>query len=145
MVRYLSSAWFDRLREHAETFVAPGPNLPAAAPVPARPADEEPLVLRHVLRGDNGPEQTDGGGDYDVVIAGGGATIRHPTSGRADLTFTTDYPTAAAIAAGRLSTHAALAEGRLQVAGDVGIVARRSADVAGLDPVPAALRAETEF
>jgi hypothetical protein len=44
MVRYLSSAWFDRLREHAETFVAPGPNLPAAAPVPARPADETEAV-----------------------------------------------------------------------------------------------------
>jgi hypothetical protein len=136
MVKYLSAAWFDRLR-HTEPVGAPdGPGA---------------LVLRHRLRAaDNGgPDDVDPGDagdwDYDVVVSAGRAVIRHPVHGQADLTFTSDYQTAAAIAAGRLSTRAALAEGRLRVGGDVGVLARRAVDVSGLDPMPAGLRAETEF
>lgn len=136
MVKYLSAAWFDRLR-HTEPVSAPeGPGA---------------LVLRHRLRDpDNGdPAGVDPAGvgdcDYDVVVTAGQAVIRHPVHGQADLTFTSDYQTAADIAAGRLSTRAALAEGRLRVGGDVGVLARRVADVSGLDPMPAGLRAETEF
>jgi hypothetical protein len=149
MVMFLSAPWFDRLRSHPETTGAP-----AAGSAETGPA----LVLRHRIRSAAGhhtgsPTGRDSAGgaagseaaDYDVVIAGGRAMIRHPVLGPADLTFTSDYPTAAAIAAGTLSTRAALAEGRLRVAGDVGILSRRASDVAGLDPVPAALRADTEF
>jgi hypothetical protein len=139
MVRYLSAAWFDRIRGDAAGAIAPADGAPSGP-------DALPLVLRHVVRAapGSGPDRT-GDTGYDVVIAGGRAVIRHPVSGPADLTFTCDYPTAAAVAAGRLSTHAALAEGRLRVAGDVGILARRAAEVAGVDPLPAGLRAETEF
>jgi hypothetical protein len=137
MVRYLSAAWFDLIRGHAAGAIASGD---------AAGSDGAPLVLRHVVRAADGAGP-DPSGDtgYDVVIAGGRGVIRHPVSGPADLTFTCDYPTAAAVAAGRLSTLAALAEGRLRVAGDVGILSRRAAEVAGVDPFPAELRAETEF
>jgi hypothetical protein len=161
MVLFLTAPWFDRLRRDTETLrrdtetlgapvpgfaeTAPGsaetaPGLAETAPGLAETAPG--LVLRHRVRPPGG-----GGGDadYDVVIDGGRAVIRHPVAGPADLTFTSDYPTAAAIAAGTLSTRAALAEGRLRVSGDVGILSRRASDVAGLDPVPAGLRAETEF
>jgi hypothetical protein len=137
MVRYLSTAWFDRLRDDTEGVAAPH-------------GASDALVLRHVVRPDAAAPGATGaddrrGADYDVVIEAGRAVIRHPPIGPADLTFTSDYPTAAAIAAGQLSTQAALAEGRLRVAGDVNILARRAADVSGLDPVPAGLRAETEY
>jgi hypothetical protein len=162
MVRYLSPTWFDRLRSQTETAAAPDSGMAAAAPdsgmAAAKPEGSmaaadgvEPagaLVLRHRVRGLAGEHSPAAGGDaadYDVVISAGRAVIRHPVHGPADLTFTSDYATAAAIAAGRLSTRAALAEGRLRVGGDVGILSSRASDVAGLDPVPAGLRAETEF
>jgi hypothetical protein len=146
MVRYLSADWFAALREHTAGDAAP--------------PDPEALVLRYFVGtgpsvsgppgsgvGGGGPDGSpdEGPAGYDVVIAAGRASIRHPVAGPAHLTFTSDYRTAAAIAAGRLSTHAALAEGRLRVAGDVGILGRRAGEVAGLDPVPAGLRAETEY
>jgi hypothetical protein len=123
---------------------APEPGAPEpGAPEPGAP---EPGALEPGASEPGAGEPGAGdAADYDVVIAAGRAVIRHPVVGRADLTFTSDYPTAAAIAAGTLSTRAALAEGRLRVAGDVGILSRRASDVAGLDPVPAGLRAETEF
>jgi hypothetical protein len=128
MVRYLSAAWFDRLRLGA---------VASDAPEPAADA----LVLRHVVHADADAPRT----DYDVVVSAGRVVIRHPVEGSADLVFTSDYPTAAAIAAGTMSTNAALAAGRLRVAGDVNRVAGRAADMSGLDPVPASLRAETEY
>jgi hypothetical protein len=175
MVMFLSATWFDRLRSDTETVGAPmagsvetalvlrhrvrspaggppgAPEPGAPEPGAPEPGAPEPGAPEPGAPEPGAPEPGAGepgagdAADYDVVIAAGRAVIRHPVVGRADLTFTSDYPTAAAIAAGTLSTRAALAEGRLRVAGDVGILSRRASDVAGLDPVPAGLRAETEF
>jgi hypothetical protein len=125
MARYLSAAWFGRL----------GDGAPAAVP-----AGPDSLVLRQVVTG--GP---DGDVTYDVIVAGGTARIEMPATATPDLTFTSDYPTAAGIASGEFSTQAALAAGRLRVGGDVAILSTRAGEVAGLDPVPADLRADTEF
>lgn len=125
MVTYLSAAWF---RELGET------SAPSDAPV----------VLRQVVTG-----APDGDVRFDVAVGGSEAVIvpvgdddgpREP-----DLTFISDYPTACAIASGRLSTHAALAAGRLRMRGDVSSVTRRAEAVGGIDPLPPALRAVTEF
>ncbi|HLI02548.1 MAG TPA: SCP2 sterol-binding domain-containing protein [Acidimicrobiales bacterium] len=126
MVTYLSAAWF---RELGET------SVPSDAPV----------VLRQVVTG-----APDGDVRYDVAVSGSGAVIvpvdENAESREPDLTFSSDYPTACAVAAGRLSTHAALAAGRLRVRGDLSRVSQRADAVgSGLDPVPPALRAVTEF
>jgi putative sterol carrier protein len=127
MVRYLSAAWFERLSEVAPELVAPR-------------AGEPSLVLRQVIT--EGPE---GDVSYEVVVADGKARIDQAPGTPADLTFTSDYRTASAIAAGELSTQAALAAGRLKVSGDVTVLATRSGDVSGLDAIPAELRAVTEY
>lgn len=124
MVRYLSPGWFARLHE-----------LGASAPASRAGS----LVLRHEVT--DGP---DGDVTYDVVVATGTASI-DASAGPADVTFRTDYPTAAAIASGRGSVHAALAEGRLRVSGNMAALTDRAAELAGHDPVPAALRDETGF
>jgi hypothetical protein len=131
MVRYLSAAWFQRLTEQRVAPAAGSATIPDALP---------PLVLRQVVLG--GP---DGEVRYDVVVHDGRATIDPDLSAPADLTFTSDYATAAAIAAGRLSTHAALSDGLLRIGGDATLLTRRGTEVVTVDPVPAGLRAETEY
>jgi hypothetical protein len=133
MVKYLSTAWFEQLRNHADRPVAP-------SPAQAKSDDGRTLVLRQIVTG--GPE-----GDvvYDVVFAGGRARVDPSGSAEADLTFTSDYATASAIGSGRLSTQAALSAGRLSVRGDVTVLATGAGDVSAADPVPAELRAATEY
>jgi hypothetical protein len=127
MVRYLSSAWFERLRETTGSSGAPEGTGGTGA------------VLRYHV--DRATERI----SYDVVAGSGPAFVRHPTEGDADLTFVTDYATAAAVASGSLSTQAALTEGRIRVAGDLGLLVGLEHEVGGADPVPAAVRAETEY
>lgn len=131
MPRYLSSEWFRRAEAHAE---------PSADPFADAAADSPALVVRQVVR-----DTPEGEVSYDVVVAGGRARIRRQVRGEATLTLTGDYATACAVASGRLSAQAALAEGRLRVGGDLRALADKAAEVAGLDPVPADLRDETEF
>jgi hypothetical protein len=133
MVKYLSAAWFDQLRDHADPVGAPAPGLTDTG-------EDRTLVLRQIVTG--GP---DGDVRYDVVIKGGRSTVARSGSAHADLTFTSDYATASAIGSGRLSTQAALSAGRLRVRGDVTVLAARAGDVGTLDPVPAELRAATEY
>ncbi len=128
MVRYLSAAWFERLRQHTERLDAP-----PAGPGPA-------LVLRQVVT-----DTPEGEVRYDVTVAGGRSAIDRATSAPADLTFTSDFATATAIASGRTSTYAALSDGRLRVRGDVTVLTRSDDGIAAIDPLPAGLRAETEF
>ncbi|HEY1734535.1 MAG TPA: SCP2 sterol-binding domain-containing protein [Acidimicrobiales bacterium] len=152
-MRYLSAEWFEWLREHAASPAAPGetvgPDGTAGADgtagsderdAPGGSAPAGPLVLRQVVTG--GP---DGDVRYDVVVSGEHAVIDPAAAARADLTFTSDYDTAAAIASGRMSTHAALSDGRLRVSGNAATLAERAGDISAIDPVPARLRAETEY
>ncbi len=125
MVRYLSPGWFERLRE-----------LGATAPT----GRAGRVVLRHEVH--DGP---DGHVTYDVVIDTAAAAIDPVADGPADLVFVTDYPTAAAIASGTISTNAALADGRLRVRGDVTILASKGDQLPAGDLVPDQLRAETRY
>jgi hypothetical protein len=87
----------------------------------------------------------DGDVTYHVVVDRRGATLRAGPVPRPDLTFTSDYGTAAAVARGDLSTQAALSLGRIRVAGNVARLADRAEALAGLDPLPPALRAVTTY
>jgi hypothetical protein len=49
------------------------------------------------------------------------------------------------MAQGLLSAQAALLEGRLRVKGDLARLSGRAADLAGLDPVPDAVRRQTTY
>ncbi len=139
MARFLSEAWFDEI-ESARTG-----GSHAAGPGNATDPDDH-LVLEQVVTGT--PE---GEVSYRVVVDGGRARVeRPPASAGADragvqLTITCDWPTATALAQGRLSTQRALMQGRLRVRGSPTALLRRSLQLANVDPVPPEVRKNTTY
>jgi SCP-2 sterol transfer family len=91
--------------------------------------DQGEVALAAGAAGPDGPDGPDG------TAAGDGADVR----------FTTDYATAAAIASGRLSAQRAFLDGRLRVGGDVGMLGRNQRAFAAVDDALAAVRAATTF
>jgi hypothetical protein len=138
MARFLSPDWFDEVGHAAR------PACDAAG------ADDGALVLEQVVR-----DTPDGEVRYRVVVTSGRAYIERPSAngagtesgaaGPPDLRITCDWSTAAAMAQGLLSAQAALLEGRLRVKGDLARLSGRAADLAGLDPVPEAVRRQTTY
>lgn len=126
MAAYLSAEWFQHVRE------ALGP---AAADQGA-----PDIVLRQVVTG--APE---GDVSYQIEIRAGHASLVSGSTGDADMTFTSDYPTAVAIARGQLSTQAALLEGRIRVSGNPVTVTAHQAAFGHLDALGPRVRAETTF
>jgi hypothetical protein len=123
MARFLSPAWFDEL------------------PPPPTDPSEADLVVEQVVNG-----TPDGDVRYQVGVTGAAAYVHHPTRPHdADLTITADWPTAAAIAKGELSTQAALMSGRLRVHGNLAHLAGRAADLVGVDPIPDDVRRRTTY
>ena len=135
MPRFLSTEWFDAVRSHSGER-QPSSNGDEHSPQPDR------LVLEHVVTG-----SPDGNVRYFVVVENGQARLVEPRSSSqvADLTITTDWVTATAIASGELATQTALMQGKLRVRGDLAKLAGRAADLAGLDPVPEAVRKATTY
>jgi SCP-2 sterol transfer family protein len=137
MARFLSEAWFDEI-ESACLEVADSRDLGSATDT------DERLVLKQVVTG-----TPDGEVSYAVVIEGTGARIerrRGPDgSADADLTITCDWPTASAIAQGRLSTQRALMQGQLRVRGSPTEFLRRRGQLANLDVVPPEVRQNTTY
>lgn len=83
---------------------------------------------------------------YQVTVTETGATrIRAGAAAAPTVTFTSAYPTAAAIARGELSTHTALLEGQVRVSGDLSAMAEALGHVVGTDLVPVAVRASTTY
>jgi alkyl sulfatase BDS1-like metallo-beta-lactamase superfamily hydrolase len=124
MARFLSAAWFQQVQREQ----------------PAGPAGRPALTLQQVVTG-----TPDGEVRYQVVVADGRATVRPGSSPTPDMTFTSDYATATAIARGRLSVQAALSAGRIRVGGDTARLAEHQPLLGNLDPLPAALRADTSW
>jgi hypothetical protein len=124
MPRYLSPAW-----------LAQAAGAPLESPVR--------MVLEQVVEG-----TPDGTVTYRVEVADDGARILWPVPGdapAADLRITTGWATAVAVARGQLSTQRALMQGRLRVSGTPGHLGDAAASLAGVDPVPAGVRAATTF
>lgn len=126
MAQFLSPAWFEDVARHT----------PAGAGEPAV------LTLEQVVTG--GPS---GEVRYQVVVGDGSARIARPgaSAPHPDVTVTTDWDTASAVASGRLSTQAALGGGRLRIGGDLGRLAAHQGELAAADPVPAPVRAATTW
>lgn len=125
MARYLSAEWFD-----------------AAASSEASPGTAG-LVLEEVVR-----DTPDGTVVYRVEFAGGGSRVVWPVpedAPPADLRISTDWDTAVSVARGDLSTQRALMEGRLRVSGSPAGLGDASTALAGVDPLPAAVRRATTF
>jgi alkyl sulfatase BDS1-like metallo-beta-lactamase superfamily hydrolase len=128
VVRFLTPEWFAEV---------------GAASAPTAETSPDVVVGQVVTNGPHGEVR------YRVEVRGARATLVPGTNGEADMTFTSDYTTAAAIARGDLSTHAALLEGRIHVSGSPSALADRLRTFApsdtALDPVPASVRAKTTY
>ena len=64
---------------------------------------------------------------------------------RADLRLSTDYATAARVAAGELGAQRAFVEGRLRVGGDLSLLIAHQRALAAVDDALAPVRAETVY
>jgi len=147
VARFLSQAWFDEV-ENSDTGDH-GADGPGRAAYP-----EDHLVLEQIVTG-----TPDGEIRYLVLVAGGRARVKRgrvlagqdggeDTGGEgagAQLTITCDWPTASAIAQGRLSTQRALMQGRLRVRGSPAPLLGRNIQLARLDPIPPEVRKNTTY
>lgn len=125
MPRYLSPEWF------------------AAAASPDPLTGPVTLSLEEVVR-----DTPDGTVVYRVEVAAGGARIVWPVASDAapaDLRITTDWSTAVEVARGDLSAQRALMEGRLRMSGSPGRLGDAASSLAGVDPLPSAVRATTTY
>ena len=114
MADFLSPAWIA--------------DLDAAAGAACAPAELR-LVVQQVVVDDGG------GGElaaYAVRIADGRVRVEAGRAEDADVTFTVDRPTAAAIARGERSAQQAFLDGALRVGGDLTRVLEASRQLAGL-------------
>lgn len=132
MARFLSPEWFHEVaRENPEP-----PSTEAGG------VSRDRLVLRQVVQ-----EGPDGEVRYHVVVESGRARISPPDAdpGPADLTITTNWETAVAIAQGKLAAQAALVEGRLRIKGNLAAIGSAAGALSGLDPVPERVRSSTTY
>lgn len=125
MAEFLTDAWIAELGAAAD-----------AASVPA----ELHLVVQQVVLHDRGDETT-----FAIRIADGTVAVQSGRADDADLSFTQDRATAAAIAKGELSAQAAFMAGRLRVGGDLREVLERARELVAIDDIFAAPRATTTW
>jgi len=128
VIAYLSDAWIDALDAALDASSA----IRALAP----------LALEQVVEG-----APWGDVRYRLTIDAPGAHARRARDDdpAPDLSFTTDYPTAVAIAQGRENAQSALAAGRLQIGGNVGVLTSRAELWGAIDDAAATVRAQTIY
>jgi hypothetical protein len=125
VARFLSPAWVADLATAAE-------RLEVEA--------DDPVVVHQVVTG--GP---DGERGYRLRLAGGRVAVEADGGGDPDVTLTTDWPTAVALARGELAVTDAFMAGRLRVAGDLRALLRAGGALAGVDAVLAEVRDRTTW
>jgi hypothetical protein len=118
-------------------------DLDAAVRAAPHPSTSDPIEIEQVVSGV--PRR--GEVRYRIVADENGARVINgdDCGHAADVRLTTDYPTAAAIAAGRENAQFALAAGRLRLRGNVDALLRHAATVDALGAATSALRGVTTF
>lgn len=96
--------------------------------------------MRQVVSG--GP---DGDVSYVTSIDDGRVEVRQGEDQAADVTFTSDWPTAVAVATGTMAAQEAFTTGQLHVRGDIDALLRHGPGLAGLDAVFALVREQTTY
>ncbi len=122
MAEPLTSAWVSALAVAAQGATAP---------------EGIQLVVQQVVVDADGVEEL----AYAVRINGGTVAVTEGRTDDADVTFTQDRDTAAAIASGELSAQAAFLAGRLRVGGDLRAALANARELAALGDVFASARA----
>ncbi|HET8619756.1 MAG TPA: SCP2 sterol-binding domain-containing protein [Acidimicrobiales bacterium] len=128
-MRYLSPAWID----------AAGAAVAGDGPLGAALAGIT-LTVEQVVTG--GP---DGDVTWSLGVDDGKVALIPGPAARSDLRLTTDYATAAAVAAGELGAQRAFVEGRLRVGGDLSLLITHQRALAAVDDALAGVRARTTY
>jgi hypothetical protein len=128
-VRYLSSEWIDAT---ARALAADDSLRTALADLS--------LTVEQVVTG--GP---DGTVRWHITVDRGDVTLRRGPAHDPDLSFTTNYDTAARVASGSLGAQRAFVEGRLRVGGDLSLLVTHQRAVASIDDALAEVRARTTY
>lgn len=129
MARFLSRRWLADVAEAA-----------ASSPELASAAAGVHLVVQQVVTG--GP---DGEVSYVTSIDDGRVEVRQGEDQAADVTFTSDWSTAVAVATGATGAQEAFTTGQLQVRGEINALLRHGPALAGLDAVFALVREQTTY
>jgi putative sterol carrier protein len=120
-----------------------GPDwLAAVAAAAGEVRVDEPARLHVAQVVTGGP---DGEVAYTVHLSGGRMTVAAGAADDVDVTFTCDYPTAAALSRGERSAQDAFMAGTLRVGGDVGALLAAADALQRLGDVFAGVRDETEY
>jgi hypothetical protein len=135
-VRFLSPEWLAAAADalHGATAAEGVPDLTLQQVVTGSPES-----------GPHGPDGSDGEVAYRIRITEGAVELRPGRGPDADVIFTEDWETAAAIAAGRLSPQAAFVDGRVRVSGNVALVVAAQDGLAGIEEALAGVRAATTY
>jgi hypothetical protein len=128
-VRYLSPDWID----------AAGRALAADDRLGAALVGVTLTVEQVVTGGPDGPVT------WHLAIADGKVALAAGPAPRADVRLSTDYPTAAGVAACDLAAQRAFVEGRLRIGGDLSLLIAHQRALAAVDDALAPLRAETVY
>jgi SCP-2 sterol transfer family len=128
-VRYLSPAWI----EAAGAAVARDDRLGAALAGVT-------LTVEQVVTGAPGGDVV-----WSLAVEDGKVALIAGPAPRSDLRLTTDYATAAAVAAGELGAQRAFVEGRLRVGGDLSLLITHQRALAAVDDALAGVRARTTY
>jgi hypothetical protein len=127
-VRYLSPAWI----EAAGAAVAGDDRLRAALAGVT-------LTVEQVVTGAPGGDAV-----WSLSVEDGKVSLTAGPAPRPDLRLTTDYATAAAVAAGELGAQRAFVDGRLRVGGDLSLLITHQRALAAVDDALAGVRARTD-
>lgn len=125
MVEFLSDLWIARLAASAREAVVP---------------EDLSLIIQQVVVDEAQRECA-----FTIRIADGSVTVEAGRADDADVSFTQERATAAAIARGELSAQAAFMAGQLRVGGDLRVVIDRARELSVLSDVFAAARADTSW
>ncbi len=128
MARFLSDDWLAALDRAARAA--------ADALAPLAPLVIEQVVMEVPDRGEV---------RFHLIVEEAGARVAPGPAPRADVRFTTKYTTAVEVACGRTNAQTALATGQLRLGGDLEGFGDRSAALAAVSDVFAAVRSSTTF
>jgi putative sterol carrier protein len=124
VARFLSPEWFSALAQLGEPDDGGQPDLVVEVAVSGAPEGE--------VR-------------YELVLEGDRARAVAGTAWPSQARISSDYATFSGIASGRLSAFDALSSGRAKISGETSAISALAQALAGVDLVPAALRASTTY
>lgn len=106
----------------------------------AQVAPDLRLVIQQVVIDEAGDERA-----FAVRIADGRVTVERGRVADAEVVFTQDRATAAAVGRGELSAQTAFMAGRMKVGGDLRVVIDRARELQAIDDIFAEARAATSW